>query len=125
MFLENRSIYGNFSNESLYKIRQELLTRLREEKPEIHYEDPPNRTWFLHPDRISDDPQVIDNYLSMVELNDPTNYEELKKRIYTAKIQYDTWGLVLPVWGLLGLASLKEYYLVAREYYECSRTANY
>jgi hypothetical protein len=125
MLINKREIYGNFSNRSLYEIRKELLDKIRKEKPEIQYTDPPRKMWFLHTDSITDDPVVIENYHTMLKLNDPSNVQELKDLIYSTKIEYDTWGLVFPVWGLLSLAVLKDYYLVAREFYECNRASNY
>tara|TARA_R100000773_G_C4214048_1_gene113032 strand:- start:1318 stop:1695 length:378 start_codon:yes stop_codon:yes gene_type:complete len=121
----SRDIYGNFSNKNLYSIRKELLEKIRKEKPEIQYKDTPRKTWFLHSDSITDDPKVIENYHSLLKLNEPSNKQELKDLIYSTKIEYDVWGIVFPIWGCLSLASLRDYYLVAREYYECNRTTNY
>lgn len=125
MQINKREIYGNFSSRNLFEVRKELLDKIRKEKPEIQYADPPRKRWFLHTDSITDDPVVIENYHTMLRLNDPSNVEELKDLIYSTKIEYDTWGIVFPVWGCLSLAVLKDYYLVAREFYECNRTANY
>jgi hypothetical protein len=120
-----RTIYGNFSDKSIFEIRRELLEKIRKEKPEIQYKDTPRKTWFIHADSMTDDPQVLENYLTMVRLNDPNNIEELKDLIYSTKVEYDSWGILLPTWGIVSTASLKEYYLVSREYYECKRTTNY
>lgn len=124
----DRKIYGNFSDNVIYKLLRELRAKIKDERPTIQYEEYSRSYW--NPEDIHTASEEVRkdleaNYLEMVRLNDPNNVEELKEKIYSNKIKYDIWGLTFPVWGTLGIPALKPHYLVSREYYESSRKVNY